>query len=207
MANTNGIPTPERLDAADAPAQLLSMAEAINLKIVAVDGQDDADITALTTRVAALEAQIAALNTSTGGIRTELDAFKLMVNNMFAWTKLGTMRIEGRSIITTPDGNGFFTITFAQEFKANILMLLTSGSGWGMAAANGSNWIGTAAAGPYVHDNSYGGWIYPISPRGISAGGMRPNTQMRMNYIAIGEAKYTDRAANQGGPGWDIMGL
>lgn len=204
--DVDGIPVPGRTDAADAPAQLLAMAEAIDLRIDGVDGQADSDVASLSARITALEGVVASLQTSTGKTQVDLDALELKYANLVSWTKIGTSRIEVRSIVKTTDSRGFFTIIFAKPFKKIPLVVLTSGSGYGMATANGSNWPPTTAApGPYTHDNSYGGWKYTVSAAGLSCGGMKASTMVRMNYIAVGESVYTDRASNLGGPGWDIV--
>ena len=209
----DGIPVPGRTDAADAPANFTVQTEAIVARLKAIDGISSSGISAddsHSERITALEASVAALSTDLNGkittlqtsmaaLQAELDASQLKYDNLIAWTKLDTIRIETGTRVYTADVNGSAVLTYRQPFKTPPRVLLTFGSTAGLAAANGSGWNTTYPPGPWTTDNSAS-----ITNHNLRIGGVKGGGLFRVSYLAIGAAAYTDRAAASGGPGFDI---
>ena len=196
----SGFPVPIRTDAADAPADFSAIAQSIGMRIDGVDGQDNSRLDDHGGRISALEARITTLEANTNADRANLNALQTSFNNIMAWTKLGTIRIETGTRVLTSDTNGSAVLTYRQPFKIAPRVLLTFGSTSGLAAANGTGWNTSSPPGPWTTDNPVS-----ITPSNLRIGGVRAGAPFRVSYAALGEAVYIDRASNLGGPGFDIQ--
>lgn len=198
MGVVDGLPWPEDQDPPDGPIQIRALAEGTDLRIDNLAGTVTTTDTALQSALTALTARVTTAEQSLSTLTTNFNALKLAHDNMVAFTHIMATRIEMRTVVLTTNASGAATVTFLQPFKNPPKVVLVSGSPTGMAAANGTGWGVAGPPGPYVWDN-------PVpSKTNFVVNGYNKSTNFRIWYIAIGDSAFTDRTAEQGGPGFDV---